>query len=927
MGKQAEVRGREDELAVVGTAVESAVRGHSSILVIDGRAGIGKTCLMTAAAERAAAAGLRVGSGRADPDSRVVPMMALMSALFSGPRPLLDRGRLRDLPSSPEQRFWLIQELAALLEEAALAEPLLVTVDDLHWADPGTLAALRILPEQLADLPIMWLVSHGSEEEDADAAAVLAKLGVMNSRRIVLRPLDGAAVLEIIVDILGADPDAELIRLAASAGGHPFLLTELLHGLLSEERVRVLGDNAHLVGRGLPVRVCQSMRVRLGQRSAAARDVVGVAAALGRRFTHDQLAAMLDASHVTLLEPIGELLRAGLIVEDGDHFAFGHDLIRAAVLSALPASAGRVLQRRAVDVFLAEGAVPTEVARQLAASAEPGDRAAISLLARAADALALSDSSAAADLAVRALDLNDHDDTTRGPLTARAAILLLAAGRSSEGSALALGALDALPGAAQQAELCLAIAEMTAIPAHIRAQACRSALALPALSDVMRLRLQARLAYSLTHEGSLVPAQAALAAIDDKAVADPAAWWTCEITRRSLDLMEDRYGDALERSRQLRRSGEAGKPLHALHVDYVVIEALALRDDFDEALRLSSDCVATSQRDGKIWEIGSYERQRGRLWAAAGRLPDASAALERISPGLESNKVRNTGDAAALEALGRVALHTGNDSMRELCRQAARKAVAALPAEPRRHAMWMLALQLMATGDAIAARGLITDGLAPDEPALPTCFNDPAAPVDLVRIALACGDADLADEAVAIAERRAERNPGIASLAAIAAHARGLRARDVIQVAHAVREFTVSPRRVAMASAIEDLGRLLVAGGQTADGAAKLGEALKLYAAMGATWDATRTRARLRRLGIRRNLQSAPCRDRSWAGLTDSELAVVRLVSAGHTNNEIAGRLYLSPYTVNAHLRHVFTKLGIRARTDLVRLYLSQHPA
>jgi len=91
---------------------------------------------------------------------------------------------------------------------------------------------------------------------------------------------------------------------------------------------------------------------------------------------------------------------------------------------------------------------------------------------------------------------------------------------------------------------------------------------------------------------------------------------------------------------------------------------------------------------------------------------------------------------------------------------------------------------------------------------------------------------------------------------------------------------------------------------------------------MGAAWDATRVRGRLRRLGIRRNLQPARSA-KGWAGLTDSELAVVRLVAAGETNRQVAAQLFLSPNTIGSHLRRVFTKLGITSRVELVRLFVS----
>jgi DNA-binding CsgD family transcriptional regulator len=76
----------------------------------------------------------------------------------------------------------------------------------------------------------------------------------------------------------------------------------------------------------------------------------------------------------------------------------------------------------------------------------------------------------------------------------------------------------------------------------------------------------------------------------------------------------------------------------------------------------------------------------------------------------------------------------------------------------------------------------------------------------------------------------------------------------------------------------------------------------------------------LRELGVRRRLVTAEPERSGWAALTSAELAVARLVAEGMTNREVAERLFLSPHTVNSHLRHVFTKLGINSRVELARL-------
>ena len=107
---------------------------------------------------------------------------------------------------------------------------------------------------------------------------------------------------------------------------------------------------------------------------------------------------MLDRPPATLLGPVEELIDSGILVESRDRLAFRHDVTREAVRESVPVSARRALDRQAADVLLAAGAAPVEVAAQIAASAEPGDEQAISILLRAVEALATTDPGAGADL-------------------------------------------------------------------------------------------------------------------------------------------------------------------------------------------------------------------------------------------------------------------------------------------------------------------------------------------------------------------------------------------------------------------------------------------------------------------------------------------------------------------------------------------------
>ena len=164
----------------------------------------------------------------------------------------------------------------------------------------------------------------------------------------------------------------------------------------------------------LPRRVSQSMRLRLERMSDSARQVATVAAALGRRFSLDDVAAMLALSPSALLAPVDELVHADLLAESDGRLMFRHDLTLEAVRASVPFSVLRSLDRQAASVLLAGGALPVEVATQLAESAEPGDEVAVATLLKAAEALGPTDPGAAADLGQRALELASRRHPLRG---------------------------------------------------------------------------------------------------------------------------------------------------------------------------------------------------------------------------------------------------------------------------------------------------------------------------------------------------------------------------------------------------------------------------------------------------------------------------------------------------------------------------------
>ena len=884
---------------------------------------MGKSRLLAEGARMAGRLSFRVGSGAAEPVESVVELAPLMSALFDGVEPLLERESLQTLHALPEQRYWLLQDIQALLEHVALQQPLLVCLDDLHWADTGTAAALRALPARLAGLPIAWMLAFRPDQGSPQLVSAAEYLEREGAERIVLRPLDDGAVAQVAVDVMRAEPDDAFLGLLKRAHGSPFLVMELLSGLRDEELVRVDSGQAELVETRLPRRVGDSMRERLRGMSEPARQAAIVAGSLGRRFSFGHLATMLDRPPSALLSPVEELMRSGVVVERGDELAFRHDIIRDAVRASLPVSARRALDRQAADVLLAAGATPAEVATQLAASAEPGDERAITTLFKAAETIAMSDPGAAAVLSRRALELAPRRHPLRGALAAQTALLLHEAARVDEARAFVDTSLrEALP-SESEAEVRLSIAGMFAVSPDARVDAGRKALALPDLPPALRARHLACLVHNLVVGGRSEEASAMLAetraAVSSSGDANAA--FMLNLAEGGVATVAGQYARALELTEAAARAGSATHDYARERLTQEWrCELMTVLDRADEAIELADDGIRAARRDRQGWALHIFETWRGRQLLQSGRLQDAAAILEgQFSPEQEERQ-ESILDVAGVVALGRLAVHVGDGRLKRVTAAFARGLVDHGPPSFRRQAAWLLALQAIAAGDALAARQWLC-ALGEQErksilPLFPVQVTDDP---QLVRIAIAADDRELATSAVAAAERRSASNPDVRTIAAVALHARGLLSRDPHLLAQAVELFD-ERRPLALASALEDLGVIRVESERTDEGIDALGRALTVYAQSGAAWDAGRIRSRLRAHGVRRRLVTPEREETGWAAMTDSELAVARLVAQGLTNREVAGQLFVSPHTVSSHLRRVFAKLDINSRVELTRL-------
>jgi predicted ATPase len=341
------LRGREAELAVIEHRLHEVSAGTGGAVVIEGSTGAGKTKLVDASMELARNLGFRVGHGAVEPYAAgPTELEPLFDALFEGSSPLADRRALNDSHASPEFFFWLIQDLQSVVEEAALKSPLLICLDDVHWAGTSCAMALRQLRPRLVSLPVAWMLAFRPNQGAAPVQRTKSELIERGAGHIKLGPLNRDAVALVVADVLGAQPDEELLNRTERMKGNPFLLVEFLRGLQDDSVLKYDSGRATLVAGDRPGRLSEGIRGRLARLSSVSARVATFASSLGRRFTLHDLAAMTSLSVGELLDPVTELLEADLFVDDGDRLTFRHDLIREAVRGGMPDSVRRGLDRR-----------------------------------------------------------------------------------------------------------------------------------------------------------------------------------------------------------------------------------------------------------------------------------------------------------------------------------------------------------------------------------------------------------------------------------------------------------------------------------------------------------------------------------------------------------------------------------------------------
>ncbi len=387
--------GRDRELGVLGERLTRAVRGHTELVVVTGAPGIGKSRLSSELIALARARGARTVVGRCSQDDGAPPLYPWRAVLAD-----LGGGLTEEVREGNEFRTW--EEIAGRVRAAAADQPLVLVLDDLHWADTATLRALRLLAETSVDDALLVVLTWRDRPEPTGALADLADaLARRHAERVHLTGLDATSVAGLVGSLTSNRPsDQDSAALLERTDGNPFFLVEYA-------RLVGRGDDLGDVLRREPPTVVQDV---VGRRLARLPEqtlrTLGVAAVLGRQFDLPTLASTAAEGEDDVLDLLDPALATGLVREDGvDRFTFDHALVRDTLVARLPVSRRARLHARAAAALGEARGRETELAHHwLAAGPAHAPDAWRAAEAAAQVSLASYAHDEAADLLRRALE-------------------------------------------------------------------------------------------------------------------------------------------------------------------------------------------------------------------------------------------------------------------------------------------------------------------------------------------------------------------------------------------------------------------------------------------------------------------------------------------------------------------------------------------
>lgn len=923
---------RDGEVKRIDEALLAARAGEGALVVIEGPGGIGKTELLMTARQRGVEIGMAVASARGSELERELafgvvrqllePMVAgadraARAELFAGAaalaEPLFALSATSGLsPGQPEdQTFAVLHGLYWLCSNVAQAGPLLLAVDDAHWADLSSLRFLAYLAQRREDLPLALVVAARPAETAVEEELLVRLATDPRSVAIAPAPLSREAVAALLRGELQREPEDVFVGACHHAtGGTPFLLRELVRELRAQRLEPVAAAAGRIEGLG-PRTVARSVLARIRRLGPAALDLAKAVAVLGADAEPRRAARLVGVEEAATGAWVDALVAAG-VIRAGRPVEFVHPIVRSAVYAEAPGGERARLHGLAARLLAQEGVGEERIASHLLASDPCGDADAVELLLRTGR-LALSRGAPgsaasyleralveppAGELLVEVLCELGRAEIAQGRRAAFADHLGRGIRASTDPERRAEIALDLGRGLAQAGDSPGAVAVLeealeglvdrdSPLAMRLEGELFAAALVHYPSVNAIRVRLLARLAQFEAGE------------LDEPTLLAPLAH-TAVIVRPPAG----RGADVAERLTQHEQWAPNA------YVGGVIADALLFAGRFERDAQWLDGAISGSRAlgwrltlAGATWCRANALLHQGLL---AGAEVDARFALDLAA---EDSIVLVFASAILIEAL--LARGAADEAAAVLA--GARRAEDHPPTYARSLLLAARGRLGLAQGD---ASGALADALASGEglsrhanPATRPWRSDAACALRVL------GRLDEAREHAQL-ELSLARDFEVPHAIGTALRAIAACADDEDEVAllrEAVDVLEGSEARLELARALVDLGAALRRNKRRAESQEPLRRGLDLADRCGASPLAERARTELLATGARP-------RRRALSGvesLTASERRVAELAAGEMTNREIAQALFVTTRTVEGHLTHVFRKLDIESRTQL----------
>jgi DNA-binding NarL/FixJ family response regulator len=915
-----------------------------------GEPGIGKTRLLTELGAAADARGMLVLSGSASELEHGMPFWVFVDALDEylhglDPRRLdglgdEDRAELahvfpsiarRDGNGASVERFRTHRAVCRLLEAMAAAKPLVLLLDDLHWADPGSLELLGALLRHPPAAPVLMALALRPRQVPERLAPSLERaLRARTLERIEVGPLSREEAAQLV----GADGVSELYEQSA---GNPLYLQQLAR---APRRAPAAGPaDVSLAGVRVPSAVARGLAEELAALAGGARALLDGASVAGDPFELELAAAAAPLPEDAAIDALDEILARDLVraTDVPRRFRFRHPLVRAAIYEGTKAGWRLGAHERCSGVLARRGASAAVRAHHVEQAGRHGDPEAVAVLREAADAAAWRDPVTAARLYTAALRLLGGPEGRLDLLTALARARA-SAGRFAEARAALLECLELVPDdeIATRAELTGACAGIEHVLGLHRAAGSRLGAAFATLRDTTSpeaVGLMVELAvdglYLEDHRGTRDWGRRALAAAKDLGDG-PLSASAAGVLAHGCALMGEI--DDAERALDEAMALVDGLPEHELArcLDNAVAKVATTAINLGrcaEADAYADRALAVALATGQ-GNVSSIRFVAGIVRTYCGRLPEAADVLEAAIEGARLTDDRE-GLARLLTARAICATAAGEiEEARDFAEEAVELLRGGDPSWPWMLANWALAGALAEAGEPQrAAELLVREYGGEDAPRAPLRGRPEVFEI-LAQSQARCGRHGDAARTVRRARECAERLalPLFTATADRTSAAVALEAGDPGAAAeHALRAAELCEQLGAVTHGTRArllAGRALAAAGETDRAVAELTRAAGAFEACGAPARRAEAERELRKLGRRgpyRRSRPGVRDGDAVASLTERELEVARLIVDRRTNGEIAAALFLSKKTVESHVRSLFHKLGVSSRVEVAR--------